>query len=269
MPGLNRISFMTANYVARETGYAMDGGWMQGDAATQARFRPLETFGERFAEILDDAVGLGFEAVDLWSAHLNGAWATDEHVAIARDELERRSLAVPSLGGGFGSTLGELEGFCRIASGLGCGLLGGRTELLERERGGVLELLDRYGLRLGVENHPETRPEQMLEQIGDSPLLGTVVDTGWWATMGCDPVAAIETLAPHVVHVHLKDVLHEGQPHETCRWGDGIVPVEACVRRLLELGYEGTLQIEHEPEHEDPGPACGEMLAQLRGWLTP
>jgi L-ribulose-5-phosphate 3-epimerase len=265
---LNEISFMTANYVARQTGYDMKRGWGQGDRTTQEHFRPLETFGERFEEILADVAELGFEAIDVWSAHLHGAWATDGHLAAARKLLERHSLPVLSLGGGFGDTLEEFEGFCRIAKGLECPLLGGRTALLERERERVLDLLDRYGLRLGIENHPETNPDEMLEQIGDrSDLLGTVVDTGWWTTMGYDPVRAIEQLGPHVVHVHLKDVVREGQPHETCKWGDGVVPVEACVRMLLELGYSGGLEIEHEPEHEDPSAACREMLALLRGWL--
>jgi sugar phosphate isomerase/epimerase len=259
---------MTANYVARLTGYAMGDGWMQGDSTTQAYFRPLETFAERFEELLLDVRALGFRAIDLWSAHLNGAWATDRHIALAHELLERHSLPVFSLGGGFGGPLDEFEGFCRIAQGVGCPLLGGRTELLDTERDRVIELLERHGLRLAVENHPERTPAEVVEQIGDRPdVLGTVVDTGWWATMGYDPPLAIEELRPHVLHVHLKDVVHAGYPHETCRWGDGIVPVEACVRKLLQLGYDGPIQIEHEPEHEDPGPACREMLAMLQRWL--
>jgi sugar phosphate isomerase/epimerase len=266
---VNRISFQTANYVARQTGYAMDGGWMQGDRATQEHFRPPDTFGARLEEILHDVVGLGFDAIDLWSAHLNGSWATEQHVAIARALLARHSLTVISLAGGFGSTIGELDGFCRLATGLDAPLLGGRTDLVETDRKRALRLLRSHGLRLGIENHPEATPAEVIARIGgDADVLGTVVDTGWWATMGHDPVQAIEELAPHVLHVHLKDVRREGLPHETCRWGDGIVDVEACVRKLLELGYDGALEVEHEPEHEDPTAACREMLAMLQGWLA-
>jgi L-ribulose-5-phosphate 3-epimerase len=264
----NPISFMTANFVARETGYAMDDGWMQGDAATQAAFSPVETFQERFDEILAEVTDLGFHAIDLWSAHLNGTWATDGHIAAARELLDRRSLPVLSLGGGLGGTLPEFDGFCRIARGLACPLLGGRTELLDTEREAVLDLLGRHGLRLGIENHPEPTPAQVLEQIGDdTEVLGTVIDTGWWATMGYDPIQAIADLAPHIVHVHLKDVRHAGYPHETCKWGEGIVPVEGCVRKLMEIRYTGGLEIEHEPEHEDPSEACREMLGMLERWL--
>ena len=57
---MNTISFNTANFVAREIGYAMTEGWMQGDAATQAWYRPLDTFGSRFGAMLDEVVALGF-----------------------------------------------------------------------------------------------------------------------------------------------------------------------------------------------------------------
>ena len=52
--------------------------------------------------------------------------------------------------------------------------------------------------------------------------------------------------------MHLKDVKALGEPHDTCRWGQGIVDVEACVRALRRLGYSGALSIEHEPEDHDP-----------------
>ena len=45
---MNTISFMTANYVAREIGYNMTKGWMEGDDATNAFFAPIDTYAERF-----------------------------------------------------------------------------------------------------------------------------------------------------------------------------------------------------------------------------
>jgi L-ribulose-5-phosphate 3-epimerase len=262
------ISFMTANYVARQLGYNMTGPWAQGDGATQEYFRPLETFGDRFDEILRDVTALGFTAIDLWSAHLNGDWATPRHLEIARGLLDRYSLPVLSLGGGFGETLESFEGFCRIANALDCPLLGGRTPLLDSERERVVDLLQRYGVKLGIENHPEKTPEEMLEQIGDTGAgtLGTVVDTGWYATQSCDPVHAIEALRDHLLHVHLKDIRAPGA-HETCRYGRGVVPVEECVRKLQEIGYEGGIQVEHEPEHYDPSEDCRVMLGMVRSWL--
>ena len=60
---MTQISFMTANYVAREVGYAMH-GWGHGDRATNEAFAPLETYGEKLDELLGDVAALGFDAVD-------------------------------------------------------------------------------------------------------------------------------------------------------------------------------------------------------------
>ena len=97
--------------------------------------------------------------------------------------------------------------------------------------------------------------------------MAATVDTGWWATQGYDPVRAIEELAPHVAHVHLKDVLHEGEPHDTCAWGAGIVDVEACVRALARSGYCGALAVEHEPEDHDPAEEIRAMRQRLEEWV--
>src|SRR5919204_4567982 len=88
-----RIAFMTANYVARETGWAMH-GWGHGDKATNAAFAPLDTYEERLDDLLSGIRALGFDTVDVWGAHLNPEWATDEHVRIARDVLGRHGLSV-------------------------------------------------------------------------------------------------------------------------------------------------------------------------------
>ena len=98
--------------------------------------------------------------------------------------------------------------------------------------------------------------------------FGATVDTGWWATQGYDPARAIEELGEHVLHVHLKDVLAVGEPHETCRWGEGIVDIAACVRALRRIGYAGTYTVEHEPEDHDPSEKCREMLGELRSLLA-
>jgi len=106
---MNPISFMSANYVARCVGYNMTGGWGQGDKATNEYFQPLETFGQRFEEILTDIRTLGFEAIDLWLAHLNPAWATPDHVATAKLLLSKHNLKVVRFAGWFGSTPAEFE----------------------------------------------------------------------------------------------------------------------------------------------------------------
>jgi L-ribulose-5-phosphate 3-epimerase UlaE len=70
----------------------------------------------------------------------------------------------------------------------------------------------------------------------------------------------------YVFHVHLKDVGASGR-HETCRYGQGIVPIRACVEALHTLGYRGAISVEHEPEDFDPTDDCKANLAMLREWL--
>jgi L-ribulose-5-phosphate 3-epimerase len=258
----NAISFISANYVAREVGWAMR-GWGHGDRATNDAFRPLATYAERFAALLDEIASLGFAAVDVWGAHLNAEWATDEHVAAAVDALTARRLSVASYQVYAPAEL--LERVCAIAEALGTGVLSGFVPVDDVR---LPALLEQHSLVFGLENHPEPTPQAVLDRIGDRPRIGVCVDTGWFGTQGYDAPRAIEELGPRILHVHLKDVAHEGEPHDTCRYGDGIVDVEGCVRALERVGYAGAISVEHEPERYDPSDDIRAMRAQLEGWLA-
>jgi sugar phosphate isomerase/epimerase len=256
------VSFMSANEVAREVGYRMH-GWGHGDGATNDAFRPLDTYAGRFGALLDRARVLGFGAIDVWGAHLNPEWATDEHVDAAMAALDERGMRVASYQVYAPSP--HLERACAIAERLGTGVLSGFVPV-EDER--LPSLLERHGLVFGLENHPEPTPQTMLDKVGDLPRVGVCVDTGWFGTQGYDASRAIEELGARVVHVHLKDVLHEGEPHDTCRWGDGVVDIEGCVRALQRIGYTGAISVEHEPETYDPSDDIRDLRVQLEGWLA-
>jgi len=130
-------------------------------------------------------------------------------------------------------------------------------------------VLREHDVRLAVENHPEKTPQVVLAKIErGAGTFGTTVDTGWWGTQGYDAAQAIEELREHVLHVHLKDVRAIGEPHDTCPWGEGIVDIEACVRALQRIGYDGALTIEHEPEDHDPSDEIRKLRSQLEGWLA-
>lgn len=270
---MNTLSFMTANYVARQLDYYMTQGWMEGDDATNAWFRPVATYAERFETMIREIAGLGFTAVDIWLAHLHWSWATDEHAASAREVLARHGMTVSSLAGGFGGTLAEVERSCQLAAALGAPILGGNTGLLAEDRAGLAGLLRAYGLRFGYENHPEKSAAELLTKVGGADadgtadVIGVCVDTGWFGTHQVDAVAALRAVAPRLVYVHLKDVLAPGG-HETCRYGRGCVPIQACVQTLLELGYAGGISIEHEPERYNPNEDCRVNLALVQGWLA-
>ncbi len=266
---MNPQSFMTANYVARQLQFNMTEGWDQGERATSDYYRPLQTFPERFGELLAKVRAMGFSALDLWTAHLNWSWATPEHITAAVRLLAEQKLQVVSLAGYFGSTVREFEKACQLAAAVKTSVLGGSTAALEADRPAVVELLKKYTLKLALENHSEKSAGEMLQKIGDGAggVIGTAVDTGWYATQGCDAVRAIKELGRHIFLVHLKDVLAPGA-HETCRYGRGCVPIGACVRALQAQGYQGGCSVEHEPAHFDPTADCRANLAMLRNWLN-
>ncbi len=266
---MNRISFMSANFLARESGYRLTGGWMAGDRATNARFAPLENFEVLFAELLCDVRRMGFHALDLWTAHLNPAWATPEHIAIARRLLTQNHMEVASLAGAFGDTQNEFLAACRQAAALGVPLLGGGTPLLFNDQNFVAGALREHSMKLGYENHTDHSGREVLSRLGDenADCIGVAVDTGSFATEGYDAAIAIEELSGRILHVHLRDVVGAGQ-EDSRRLGAGAVPFEACLRALRDQDYRGALSVEHEPETFDPTPDCVASLAQLPAWLA-
>jgi L-ribulose-5-phosphate 3-epimerase len=265
----NQISFMSANFVARQLNYQMTEGWAQGDRATNAYFQPIDTFAQRFAALLAEIQTMGFTALDLWLPHLNPHWATTEHIATAQELLAQHGLTVTSLAGGFGATRTEVEASCRLAQALGTTILGGNSGLLATDRALLVAILHDHGVRLGIENHPEKTPQELLAKIGDSGdgVIGACVDTGWFGTHGFDAAFALVELRNHLVHIHLKDVLAAGG-HESCRYGRGVVPIRLCLDTLDRIGYTGPISVEHEPEHGDPTEDCKANLRMVRRWLS-
>ncbi|BDI22983.1 sugar phosphate isomerase/epimerase [Herbiconiux sp. L3-i23] len=252
---MNRISFMGANLVAQQLDWNMTEGWMQGDAAANAHYRPIETYEERFDAFVQSAVDAGFDTVDVWHPQLSYEWATDAHFAAARRVLDRHGVTVASYGSHYGSTPEQFRRANEVAHVLGTRILGGGTHLLERDRDSLVAILREYGNVWGLENHPQKSSAEILAEIGDedSDVIGVTVDTGWFGTQGYDAARAIRELGDRVVYVHLKDVRAEGA-HDTCAYGDGIVPIADCVAAMREIGYDRPISIEHEPEHYDPFP---------------
>ena len=276
---MTSISYMTANFVAREVDYKMKDGWEQGDKAANAWFAPVNTYEERLDSLLAEIADLGYDCIDLWTAHLNWEWATPLHLDIAKRLLARHGLQVASYAGWFGETATELEAVCRLCEEMDIPILGGATGLLQADQKSTVGILRKYGRILALENHPENSAEEILEKLGsgDEDVLGVAVDTGWFATRGADVLKELKRLHKRIRHVHLKDVLAKptrktGYPfkdmgHETCELGKGIVPVRECIEHLVAQGYRGALSVEHEPEDFDPREDCRSSLASVKNWI--
>jgi L-ribulose-5-phosphate 3-epimerase len=264
---MNTISFITANFVARELGYHMTEGWGQGDTATQEHFKPLETFGARFDAMLKEVKALGFDTIDLWAAHLHPDWATPAHIETAKAALNDNGMRVSSFAAWCGN-LEVLEGFCKLANALGVKIIAGGAPVLRTDRDAAIALLKRHDVKFAIENHPEKTVGELLEQIGDGAdgFIGAAPDTGWWALEGANPAEILRALNGHILTVHLKDIVRTGV-HLTCALGAGIADIPDCVQALKDIGYTGTIGIEHEPEDHDPRAEVAESKRTLEGWL--
>jgi L-ribulose-5-phosphate 3-epimerase len=273
------FAFPTANFIARELGYGRLAGWRRDDpahpflggwaecaSAVRARFAPEEHYRQRLAELLDEVRRAGFDAVELWSGHLDPRWATDRQVETAHELLTARGIQVVGFHAHLGDSTDAAVRACRIAAALGTGLLtGGGGPVLHSDRDAAVSILADHGIRLAIENHPEhATPADLLAEVGDGAdgVIGVNLDTGWWGTHGYDAVAAVDELAPHLMHVQLKDVTAAGA-HDPCRLGEGCVPVAECLRALRGHGYAGAFSVEYLSAAADPAEVCGAERARL------
>jgi L-ribulose-5-phosphate 3-epimerase len=243
------ISLVTASYVTRELGYGSMSDWSEGDRATQEYFAPQETYAERINVLLDDIASLGFRTIDLWGAHLHYSWATEHHFQSARDALANHGMTVNSLAA-WCTSVEALEGFCSVANEVGATIIGGGSPLLTEDRVTALRILSTHGVRFAIENHPEKSTDEVISVIGDSDWLGSCADSGWWAIQGVHPPTAFYELGDRILTVHLKDV--NAATGKGMRPGTGSADVLGCLRALSDIGYQGAVGIEHEPDGWDP-----------------
>ncbi|HEY8993640.1 MAG TPA: Gfo/Idh/MocA family oxidoreductase [Lacunisphaera sp.] len=271
-------SFVTANFVARPLNYRMDKGWSQGDQASNDWFAPLATFESRFDAMLADIKQLGFSSIDLWCAHLHWRWATVHHVETAKQLLAKHGLAVRSYPAWVSGGAAELHAACRLCATLDIPYFVGHSEFFAVDREAAVAILREHGVGYAIENHPEKSSAELLARLGegDEDLVGLALDTGWCGTAKWDALAAVRELAPRMFAIHLKDVkaprvARVGLPfmdmgHETCRLGDGIVPIRAIVGHLRTIGFRGSIGIEHEPETHDPREEVRESRERVEQW---
>ncbi|WP_172330130.1 sugar phosphate isomerase/epimerase [Mangrovicoccus sp. HB161399] len=112
-----------------------------------------------------------------------------------------------------------------------------------------------------------------LEAIAAAPGLKINFDASHLKPMGDDVTEAARKLAPHVVHMHLKDVT--GTP-ETFRFvpiGQGEIDLAAMLRALIEGGYRGPVSIEHEShwfagDRRGPAQVLDDCLEDIRRLLA-
>ena len=77
--------------------------------------------------------------------------------------------------------------------------------------------------------------------------VGVNFDTGHFAAVGVDPLAALVRLGDYLVYVHLKDTARgAASVQSSTALGAGAAELAAFLIALAQRGYAGRLSVEHE-----------------------
>ncbi len=156
---------------------------------------------------------------------------------------------------------------CRIAMALQCPIIRcisgiwpqddyEREEVFERTVTGVHQAGDiasEYGITLAVETHRGQlafSAADALEFVNavDHPQVAVLWDVFWTYVAGEESVEeAMEMLAPHIVHVHAKNIEYdEDDEYETVILDQGELDWCEIIQGLADIGYEGYISDEYE-----------------------
>jgi len=257
---------------------------------------------------LDEAMVLfsqiGFDGVEIRcieGGHLQPETATDEELEKLRQRAEELGLEIACLTPYYGdytapdateATVAGLAAVARAASRLGCRLvraIAGRwpveglsfaqaQRLLAEGLRRAGDAVEPYGVTLAVETHGGTlcetaEPSLELMAMVDHPRVRLLLDYYWLYVGGdTDPGLVMPELAPLTAHVHVKDLLPEGESgFRAVPLGEGVLDWPQVLAALVAVGYEGFLSDEYEKLYREelPEPEVG-MAAnrrQLLAWL--
>jgi sugar phosphate isomerase/epimerase len=134
-----------------------------------------------------------------------------------------------------------------------------------------LDFAEFPSMQYAIDNHgliTNAWPIQLriFEQV-PSPRLGANFDTmnyRWFGYAVEELPAIFAGIAPHTLHVHLKDGCNPRPEYRGTVLGAGEIDVELAVRLLLEAGYAGPWIAEYEEPAADKAPGCRACLAWMK-----
>jgi L-ribulose-5-phosphate 3-epimerase len=264
------ISFITANFIGRAMKYRGPRDWTPNQEATLTWINP-----DRFLEIVQNVVAVGFDSIDIWAAHCH--WKhhdREDFLEQVKGYCSQFDLTITSYAGSFDVTQPkDIDAPFRFMKQLGAPMFAGGIggDLSPAELAPMVnQACHRYGAKWAFENHAEKSVDEILARIdgGQHDRVGVALDTGWCATQGFDPLDAIKRLqdAGKLFTVHLKDIKAAGS-HDTCTLGDGIVACESITRHLAQSRWQGNITIEHEPFDHDPMDEIDTSIERVKQWL--
>jgi len=132
----------------------------------------------------------------------------------------------------------------------------------------------RTAIRAAIHNHgPGDRlyptPASAYEKvISLDERIGLCLDIGHAMRAGINPAEAAAAFFDRLLDVHIKDVSRADRDGQTVEIGRGVIDITGFIRKMIELGYAGTLHFEFEKDEKDPLPGVAESVGYVRGVLA-
>jgi inosose dehydratase len=134
----------------------------------------------------------------------------------------------------------------------------------------VGKLCDEFNMTVAIHPHgpgPNSRwvkIDQIAAAIKDvNPKIGLNNETGWFIAADEDPLRACDVFKDRMYAMHLKDFKKgpAGKLQDVSA-GEGQLNLDALVKKLLEMKYDGVIAVEYEGEN--PIPAVQQSLERVK-----
>ncbi len=130
-----------------------------------------------------------------------------------------------------------------------------------------------YDIKIAIHNHgPEDKwpsPLDVLKAVKNlDSRIGCCIDVGHTELAGTDVVQAIYAAGDRLFNVHIKDMTDFHSEKSEVPVGEGIMPIREIFRALIATKYNGFVDLEYEPDVDNPMPGVAESFAFMRGMLA-
>ncbi len=214
-------------------------------------------------QAMERAKALGVGAWEVFPGHI--PTTLDEAADAAKDALAAAKMAMPNYGViGLGDDPEADRKQFEFAKRMGISTLTADPNPAGMQR--VSALVQEFGIGVAIHNHgPKARYDRVEDVervlVGMPAKVGACVDTGHYIRSGEDPVGALRAFGKKVLAIHLKDYVDADT--ETVL-GEGKLDVDATMRAAKEIGFEGLIAVEYEPDPKGEGDALKRCLEIAR-----
>ena len=207
---------------------------------------------------------LKIHEVELYSGHFAGRTLPQVVELLKAHDVKCVSHGVV----GFGTNHDENRKQFELAKQLGCKNISCDPEDKPECWDSVGKLCDEYNMTAAIHPHgPGSRwiyIDQIWKAVKDvNPKIGLNDETGWFIAADEDPVRALDVFKGRTYAMHLKDFKKTPDGKlEDVPAGEGVLDVDALVKKLLEHKFKGAMSIEYEGK--DPVANIQKSLARVK-----